>query len=254
MISITIFLESSSECKLISQCLDEYNTLAKSQLIHYTFCRRQNLKIEAERESRDLWIVGISNEESLCYLEDIRTRNPQVELMVISEQSFDLEQCVIPEIRPLMLCRRPLDKTSIRNKFGSVIRYLLRKKETEEESDAFFFTARKMRRRIRFSRIRYFEARNKKIVLYGIHKEHEFYDSFSQMEKVLGDQFVRCHRSYIVNISYVASLDYGGHYLELCDGIRIPISKKYRGEIERAFGAKVRYWNDIAPWDQEKDN
>ncbi|MDO4975803.1 MAG: LytTR family DNA-binding domain-containing protein [Eubacteriales bacterium] len=238
MISITIFLESIAERKLIGQSLDTYNSFGLKELIRYTFCNRKNLEIEAARESTDLWIVSLNDEEDLRDLKRIRRWNPQVELMVISDRTFDFSRCVTPEIRPIMLCKRPLDKEILRCEITSVIRYLYLKQERVNTNESFFFAVRKMRKRIPFTRIRYFEARNKKIVLYGTHGDYEFYDSFTRMGTVLGDQFVRCHRSYIVNISYIAGMDYGGQYLELCDGTQIPISKKYRRETEASFGLK----------------
>ena len=68
--------------------------------------------------------------------------------------------------------------------------------------------------------------------------EYEFYDSFSRMEAGLPEEFVRCHRSHIINLSYLTFVDFAHFQIELNGKILIPISKKYRKQVERVSGQK----------------
>lgn len=54
-------------------------------------------------------------------------------------------------------------------------------------------------------------------------------NSISQWESILEEGFVRTHRSYIINKSFIASADADTVYLD--GAIEIPISRKYKSDI-----------------------
>ena len=74
-----------------------------------------------------------------------------------------------------------------------------------------------------------------------IHTREDTYISCKKMkehERLLQTYtFCRCHASYIVNLSYVRSID--GLSLFLKDGTEIPISKSRRGKFMEAFAQYV---------------
>ena len=74
-----------------------------------------------------------------------------------------------------------------------------------------------------------------------IHTREDTYISCKKMkehERLLqGYTFCRCHASYIVNLSYVRSID--RLLLFLKDGTEIQISKSRRGEFMEAFAKYV---------------
>ena len=74
-----------------------------------------------------------------------------------------------------------------------------------------------------------------------IHTREDTYISCKKMkehERLLqGYTFCRCHASYIVNLSYVRSID--GLSLFLKDGTEIQISKSRRGKFMEAFAKYV---------------
>lgn len=55
-------------------------------------------------------------------------------------------------------------------------------------------------------------------------------DLYQQLEKPC---FVHCHNSYIVNLTYVK--EYSRNELILCNGHKLPISRKYSNEVRKAF-------------------
>ena len=63
------------------------------------------------------------------------------------------------------------------------------------------------RRYFHYTQILYLEAREKKLILHSGQEELSFYGSLREMEKVLPEYFVRCHRSYIVNFMHISRLD-----------------------------------------------
>lgn len=64
--------------------------------------------------------------------------------------------------------------------------------------------------------------------------------NLSELELFLSSEsFIRCHRSYIVNIAYIKEIQPDSHstfLLELIDGTRIPVSQRYASYFRRSLG------------------
>ena len=68
-------------------------------------------------------------------------------------------------------------------------------------------------------------------------KTYDLSISISEAEKMLGDGFIRCHRSYIVGLRYVSSVS--GDSVTLDDGTKIPVSRSMRKTVAEEF---IRYY------------
>lgn len=73
---------------------------------------------------------------------------------------------------------------------------------------------------ITLSEIKYFEAvaETRKIILHATNCVIEFSGKLKEIEKNLNEDFVRCHRSVIVNTKYIESVDRINHIIYLKDG------------------------------------
>lgn len=64
--------------------------------------------------------------------------------------------------------------------------------------------------------------------------------NLSELELFLSSEsFIRCHRSYIVNIAFIKEIQPDSHstfLLEMTDGTRIPVSQRYASYFRRALG------------------
>lgn len=67
---------------------------------------------------------------------------------------------------------------------------------------------------------------------------HRF--NLSELELFLSSEtFIRCHRSYIVNIAFIKEIQPDSHstfLLEMTDGTRIPVSQRYASYFRRSLG------------------
>ncbi|GLC78610.1 LytR/AlgR family response regulator transcription factor [Lacrimispora brassicae] len=84
--------------------------------------------------------------------------------------------------------------------------------------------------------IAYFEVMNRIMMIHhGKGKAPiKFYASMNQLEMHLeGKDFLRTHRSYLVNLSYVAK--FGARVVILKSGIELPIGSSYMTPVKRAF-------------------
>lgn len=73
-------------------------------------------------------------------------------------------------------------------------------------------------------------------------RRYELRRSISEMEGVLGEGFVRCHRSYLVNLDYIRQI--GRSELLLDTGERLPLSRGNYDRVNRAFIRHFRGGDD----------
>lgn len=58
------------------------------------------------------------------------------------------------------------------------------------------------------------------------------------LKKINGESFMQIHRSYIVNMKYIKNIN--REYITLANNIKLPISRKYRGEVSVKYFAYIR--------------
>lgn len=77
--------------------------------------------------------------------------------------------------------------------------------------------------KVRLRDIVYAEVFNRKVVIHKMTEDIEYYGKLSELEKSAGEDFFRCHRSFLVNFRYVERYD--GAMIMLEKGTA-PIAKK----------------------------
>ena len=84
---------------------------------------------------------------------------------------------------------------------------------------------------VKFSSIFYCEIINRKLYLHTDQEVIEYYGKISEIEKQLDYRFIRCHRSFLVNLDYL--YEYTDNHIILDDGSNIPVSRLRRQECMR---------------------
>lgn len=101
------------------------------------------------------------------------------------------------------------------------------KKELEKRQNRkdrqIFIKTRKKNITLNVSDILYFENEMRKIAAHTVRGEVSFYGVMAEMEREVGAGFFRCHRGYLVNLSYVA--EYSMENITLSNGEKIYLSK-----------------------------
>ena len=96
------------------------------------------------------------------------------------------------------------------------------------------------RRRLALADIRWMEAERDYVRVHMNGHAHLVNASIGDMEKALDDAFLRIHRSAIVRRDRVCAVlrgRFSAPVLELDDGHRLPVGRKYRDSVRSAFGA-----------------
>lgn len=87
-------------------------------------------------------------------------------------------------------------------------------------------------------RILYLESNIRTLRLVTSEEEYRFYDTLDHAEKELGDGFLRCHRSFLVNKRLIRK--YSGGQIILPGEITVPISRSYAARVKRCLLLEMR--------------
>lgn len=119
-------------------------------------------------------------------------------------------------------------------RFTQMFHWALQKIMTKRKQYILLSCAGEMRK-ISIASIQYFEVlRNLIIVHYHEDQRFEFYSTLGKIENILlGKDFVRIHRSYLVALSSIESVQPAE--VILINGKRLPVSRKKYAEIREAF-------------------
>ena len=81
----------------------------------------------------------------------------------------------------------------------------------------------------------YIESRNKKMLITGTDGITEHYTTMQELENALGNDFFRCHRCFLVNMSYIKR--YNANTVWLKNGDEILLAQKKYPQFVKAFMA-----------------
>lgn len=87
--------------------------------------------------------------------------------------------------------------------------------------------------RLPVSHIQYVEAFSHSVAIVTESETIQVKMSISEMEKMLGEGFVRCHRSYLVGLKYIARLSKTEVILD--NGGTLPLSRGAASQVHKAF-------------------
>ncbi|MBD5460582.1 MAG: response regulator transcription factor [Lachnospiraceae bacterium] len=87
-------------------------------------------------------------------------------------------------------------------------------------------------------RILYLESNIRTLRLVTLENEYRFYDTLDHAEVQLGEPFLRCHRSFLVNKRMIRK--YSGSQIILPGEIAIPISRSYARQVKQRLMLEMR--------------
>ena len=120
--------------------------------------------------------------------------------------------------------------------FGGLEIFLKAKLCVDKERDRFMvFTSERKKIRIEIDTILYIVSCDDVVFVVAIDgKRYRTRMNITLWSNVLDDRFVRVHRSFIVNRSFVRGMSAGR--LELTSGVKIEVSKRYREQVGEWLG------------------
>ncbi|MER0280012.1 LytTR family DNA-binding domain-containing protein [Clostridioides difficile] len=108
-------------------------------------------------------------------------------------------------------------------------------KDIETNKDSYIIIKDKSNTyKIYLNEIKYIEVQKKEMLIHTINKKFYIRYSLNKIEKELNlSRFIRCHKSFIVNLSHVENIKYNIAILE--SGEEVPISRYRYKEVKEKF-------------------
>lgn len=229
MVSILIFCHKKKEANILQQFCGYCMAMLGDEVLVCDVYWDERRIVSLER-SWDMLFFEINGKEDLTEVKRWREQLPDAVFLIILGAVLLPEHYIVPSMRPDMVLRKPLDRQKILNALHQLLIYYYRCRE-RESVHRLMIRSGDEKRYFRYTQILYLEASNKKLILYSKYEKVVFYGSLREMENVLPEYFIRCHRSYIVNFMYISRLNLSKGILYVCEKFVIPISKTYKNKI-----------------------
>lgn len=139
------------------------------------------------------------------------------------------------EVEHIYFLKKPLEERKLKKAFDRAFQKLDAIKKS-----VFIVMNKRGIQKINLNDILYFEKDKRKMHIHTRKECITDYKKFEEIKLQLDFRFVRCHYSYMVNISQVKKLENKKFYFE--NGSEVPISKKYYSDVRDEF---LDYLNTI---------
>lgn len=159
-------------------------------------------------------------------LEHLRGRYREAFLMIIADATISPVVYLKPQIAPGALLLKPIEHNNTEEVVQNIFDVFV-KRFAEGASESFLVETREGKQYIPMGQIDYFEAKEKKIFVRTKSREFGFYDTLDALQERLPKEFLRCHRSYIINMTRVKVLLTVQNMVQMEDDLTVPFSRSY---------------------------
>ena len=183
-----------------------------------------------EQADPDLLYYEFLKGQTISELRTLRKRCVDSLLMLITDTTVSPLEYLKPGIAPDSLLLRPYTREMLSEINGEFVQTYLDRTE-EDDGEKFMVETKSGKIFISFSKIFYFEARDKRLFVRTADEEYPFYGTIDALGPALPSGFRRCHRSYIINVGKISRVAYADNEIEMGDGMFVPVSRRYKKEF-----------------------
>lgn len=234
MISMVVYSKEKKELKKIKSKLENLVPVLSDEKWHfYWLSELEEFTKQVEKlNGGDLLIVDITHPGALEALEQFRKTYTKGFLMLIASTDISPMSYMKPSIKAASLLLRPIDEENMQDVLKEFLIDFINQREAIDLSHTFKIEAKGEVHYIPYNDIYYFEARKRKLYLRTLNEEYQFLDTVDNLEKNLGEQFIRCHRSFIVNVRKIISIALVDNIITLTHDLVVPLSRGYKSNIK----------------------
>lgn len=163
----------------------------------------------------------------------LRVDNENDIVHIIYVSSYEKYHLKLFDVQPSGFIKKPICKDIFNNKLNSIIKKVLNKKA---QGKINFLSVEKKGKTILipFRDIIYFESKTRMIFLFTSKEEINYYSKLNEEEKkLIGNNFIRIHQSYIVNFYFVKEIF--ANKVVLVNKKELPISEKKSHFVKMSY-------------------
>ena len=138
------------------------------------------------------------------------------------------------DVQPFHFLVKPVEDHKLKSVLDNAIRELSRRKNTPIDKNNYInIQSGTSHIRVDLSSLIYAEVYNRKTILHMKKENIEYYGQLSALVKLVGEDFFRIHRSYLVNMRYVSRYD--RTTLRMINGDELSISRRLYDDFLNAY-------------------
>ena len=182
----------------------------------------------------DMAVIDVTMQGALQAAQLIRKQFTQAEILVIADVSVSPMKYMHPSIRASALLLRPQTaawEETLHDFYEELPAISVNRKK--EQTNELWIKNKAGRFRIPFEQIYYLEAREKKVFIRTRQAEFGVAETMEKLAEQLPENFVKCHRSFIVNEEHITKIKLNENLLYLGRDLFVPVSRSYRGLFKR---------------------
>lgn len=233
MVSMMVYDPHTEELELMKTLIRKAAAVLTEEKWQMDFFarREQVAQFLKDRPLLDMLCYDVSPKGSIEDLERIREIYQNTLLLLIADATMSPMEYIRPTILASSLLLRPVSPGQAQDQITDLVeRFVNQTSDGKEES--LVIEAREGKTYVPLSQIYYFEAREKRIYVRLKKKELAFYETMENLEQRLPEQFVRCHRSFIVSKKRIRKVMLSKNLIELEQGMEIPLSRSYKSAFK----------------------
>jgi DNA-binding LytR/AlgR family response regulator len=233
MAEIILFDRDKNEQVIIKNKLsDSVARLSDDYLKLDGFSMSSELRKHLEKAPcMDLSMLEVVADEDIDMIRDVREYDDKADMMLMADGRMSPMKYMTPDIRACSLLLKPFDEEELEKVIHEFIASYYRKNESDDD-EAIVIENREGRTVVALSQIYYIEAREKKVFFRLKNREYSKYDTLDNIRKLLPDNFIQSHRSYLFNSKYLDKVKLSENAIYLEDGIFVPLSRSFKASIK----------------------
>ena len=231
MLSIILHSSKQDEIKILETVLRELIAFSNKEDLKIRHCSdlyELESKVK-QSDNLDLIFIDITDKRAVNIAEKLRKYHKDVMIILIVDNTISPVEYIKPTILAAALLLRPINFQAAKKTMKEVLFFT----KQQHKDIKFIFSISGNIYQIPFHNILYFESREKKVFLRTAHKEYGFHDTMDKLQQKLPDEFLRCHKSYIINKTFMTELKLSKNILILQNNILIPLSRTYKDSIKK---------------------
>lgn len=187
-----------------------------------------------ENKAYDILLLDIQMKEmdGIELAKKIRSQNEDIQIIFITGYSDFMAEGY--EVSALHYLMKPVSKEKLFDVLDKALKNL---NKTEK---VILVDVEGISTRIKLNDIVSVEASGHKMIVNTSAEKYIVKKTIKEMQHILGDDFVRCHRSYIVGIKHIQKITKTDVILE--DQIAIPLSRRLYNDVNDKF---IKYYTGI---------
>ncbi len=202
MLHISMYINNHDSAQMLRKTILTYLRASKSVSTLSTYCKPDGIRKCIEEDDTDIYIIDFSEIQTGKNLtEQIRRKTLIPAVIMINIDCKTIKNYLY--LRPSALIEDLQDIQELIQVVSSL------KSEAISANRYFSFKCDGEMMRIPYDNIEYFESNAKKVTLYTLDRTVTYYFSakLDDIARILPDDFLRCHQSYIVNMKHISKFN-----------------------------------------------